>query len=57
MSSTKSDPDNPRTDPANRNTPDSMSRADRANGEGDGTDEVADEDNDDPAVTGVQDGD
>lgn len=59
---------NPRTNAGtgdqNRRTPDSMPQADRANGEGDATDtgvdpatELNDEISDDPAVTGVQDGD
>jgi hypothetical protein len=34
-----------------------MSQADRANGEGSETDGATDEDSDDPADTGVQDGD
>jgi len=42
----------------NRSTPDAMDQADRANGEGaDPATELNDEINDDPAITGVQDGD
>ena len=42
----------------NRSTPDSMDQADRTNGEGvDPAVELNDDVNDDPAVTGVRDGD
>lgn len=64
MSATKHNPDNPGTGPSNRNTPDSMSQADRANGEASETDQVADahEDahddahDDDPAENGTRHG-
>jgi hypothetical protein len=46
------------TDEQDRSTPDSMDQADRTNGEGvDPAIELNDEVNDDPAITGVQDGD
>ena len=57
MNSANPAPDNPGTGPSIRNTPESMSQADRANGEGSETDGATDEDSDDPADTGVQDGD
>jgi len=54
----------PRTSPnagtgeQDRSTPDSMDQADRTNGEGvDPATELNDELHDDPAVTGVRDGD
>ena len=51
MNATNQEPDNPGTGPSNRDTPDSMSQADRANGEGNEPDQVAADDNDDSADT------